>query len=94
MDLVFQISKDDIFLPNDIKISFVEYEAFLIIAIIFIYRGSACSSEMIVQKKKSAREIQVDSSQIGYQSKNVLAPGSSNESLGNPVQTIGKGFNK
>ena len=49
---------------------------------------------MIVQKKKSAREIQVDSSQMGYQSKNVLAPGSSNESLGNPVQTIGKGFIK
>lgn len=49
---------------------------------------------MIVQKKKSARENQIDSSQMGYQSKNVLGPGSSNESLGNPVQTIGKGFNK
>ena len=53
-------------------------------------RGSACSSEMIVQKKKSARESQVEPSQITYQNKNVLGPGSSNESLGNPAQTIGR----
>ena len=56
------------------------------------YRGSACSSEMIVQKKKSARESQVDPSQISYQNKNVLGPGSSNESLGNPAQTIGRWY--
>ena len=54
------------------------------------YRGSACSSEMIVQKKKAARESQVDPSQISYQNRNVLGPGSSNESLGNPAQTIGR----
>ena len=45
---------------------------------------------MIVQKKKSARESQVEPSQITYQNKNVLGPGSSNESLGNPAQTIGR----
>ena len=55
-------------------------------------RGSACSSEMIVQKKKSARESQVEPTQITYQNKNVLGPGSSNESLGNPAQTIGRRY--
>ena len=59
-----------------------------------MFRGSACSSEMIIQKKKSnklpANDMNQTENTITVPSKNVLGNGSSNESLGNPVQTIGK----
>ena len=49
---------------------------------------------MIIQKKKSnklpANDINQTENTINIPSKNVLGNGSSNESLGNPVQTIGK----
>ena len=45
---------------------------------------------MIIQKKKSTKEtIQIDNS-MNIQVKNALGAGSSNESLGNPPQSIGK----
>ena len=63
-------------------------------SLLCLFRGSACSSEMIIQKKKSnklpANDMNQTENTITVPSKNILGNGSSNESLGNPVQTIGK----
>ena len=45
---------------------------------------------MIIQKKKSTKEPYQIENSINIPVKNTLGAGSSNESLGNPPQTIGK----